>query len=368
MRRAERALLAGMALLAMVVLPARGAELRGSGRLQSALVHDDNVLEATDTGRRRADSSVRLLGDGRFTVGELPFGARAEVSLRGLSESFRDNPAEDRRQGEAGFAWDVASVTGRRHLALEAGYGLRAYPDSSSRGHHRAWGRVTGVVPVGPRGSLVGRFDIWQLDFRRTARIDQAGGGFDLSYEHPVGRQLVLQGGLELSGVRHGLKSLRLDRGLEPPALVLGADRRDQRRFLHAGFRRTGRLVLQAQAGFRMQASNSVDGAFRRPQATWLISWPLGWRVIGQFYGSIEHTDYTERVLRDFFVPRTGEIEAGEDDNTMAIRLARSLGHGWDLDARVGWYRNEALLVGVYYRKRVISLGLSRGFGSSSGS
>jgi hypothetical protein len=368
MRRVETALVAGAMLLAAVGFPARAAELRGSGRLQSALVGDDNVLEATAADGRYGDASLRLLGDGRLAWDGLLFGSRAEVSLRGLSESFRDHPAEDRRQGEAALAWDVASATARHRLALEAGYGLRAYPDSSSRGHHRSWGRVTGAVPVGPRGSLVGRLDMWQLDFRSTPRVDQTGAGFDLSYEHPLGRRLVLQGGLELSGLHYGFKSLRIDRGLDPPAPALGADRRDQRRFLHLGFRRSGRLVLQAQVGYRMQASNSIDGAFHRPEATWLVSWPLRWRVIGQFYGSIEHTKYTDRALRDFLVPRTGEIEAGEDDNTIAFRLARPLGRDWDLDARVGWYRNEALLVGVYYRKRVISLGFSRSFGSSSGS
>jgi hypothetical protein len=370
MRRAEWAFATGLTLLAAVVIPAQAGEFRGSGRLQSALVHDDNVFEAMDAGGRRADSSLRFLGDGRLAVGALPLGSRADLSLRVLSESFRDNPAEDRRQGEAGLAWDIASATARRRFALEAGYGLRAYPDSTSRGHHRAWGRVTGVVPVGPRGSLVGRFDVWQLDFRtasRVDRVDQAGGGFDLSYEHPVGRHLVLQGGLELSGVHHGVKSLRFVPRQKPPVLDpdLGPDRRDQGRFLHAGIRRTGRLVLQVQAGIRTQASNSIDGVFHRPEATWLISWPLGWSVIGQCYGSLKHTEYT--ALRGEQVTRIGEIEAGEDDNTIAVRLARPLGHGWDLDARAGWYRNEALFVGVYYGKRVISLGLSRNFGSSSG-
>lgn len=367
MRRADWALVAGMTLLAAFVIPVRAAEFRAGGRLQSALVHDDNVFEAMDAAGRHADSSLRLLGDGRFAVGALPLGSRAEISLRVLSESFRDKPSEDRRHGEAGLAWDLASATARHRLALEAGYGQRTYPDSTIRGHHRAWGRATGVIPVGPRGSLVGRFDVWQLDFRSTARVDQAGGGFDLSLEHPAGRHVVLQGGLELNVVHHGAPSVRFVPRQKPPELDTGLcpDRRDQGGGFHAGFRRVGRLVLQAQAGFRMQSSNSVDGTFHRPEVTWLVSWPWGWRVHGQVYGSLKHTDYT--ALRGMDVTRTGEIDAGEDDNTIAVRLARPLGHGWDMDARVGWYRNEAAFVGDYYLKRVISVGLSRSFGSPSG-
>jgi hypothetical protein len=367
--------------LLLLLLPGRAVagDLHGGGRLQSSLVRDSNVFEAIEAAGRRSAGSIRLLGAVELRASELPLSSRAEVSLRGLTESLQDYPKEDRRQGEASVSWDLASATGRHRLALEAGYGRRAYPnspsrsglssrpDSSSGGHHRTWGRFVGAAPVGPRGSLVGRLDLWQLDFGRTARVDRTGGGFDLSYEHPWGPRLVLRGGLELGTVRHGFPSLRLDRGSDPPTISLGADRLDHDRFLHVGFRRTGRLVLQVQAGLRSQASNSLDGAFRRPEVTWLVSRPLGWRVIGQFYGNLEHTTYTARALRDFYIDRTGEVEAGEDDNTVVLRLTRPVTHGWDLDAQLGWYRNESTLVGVYYRKQVASLGISRSFGSSSG-
>jgi hypothetical protein len=352
--------------LLLVFLPggAIAGDLQGGGRVQSFYAHDDNVFEATDAARRQTAGSLRLLGEVRLAAVELPLDSRAEFSLRGLAESFQDYPSEDRRQGEVGLSWDLASPAARHRLNLEAGYGLRAYPDSSSRGHHRAWGRVIGVVPVGPRGSLIGRLDAWQLDFRRLPGTDQTGADFDLSCEHPWGRRLVLRGGIELGTVRHRSMSLRI-LGVLPDTSVYGADRRDHYRFVHVGCRMTGRLVVQVQAGIRMQASNSLDGVLHRPEVTWLVSRPLGCRVIGQFYGNLEHTAYT--ALRYRPVTRTGEIEVGDDDNTVVLRLTRPIGHGWDLDARLGWYRNEALLVGVYYRKQVASLGISRSFGSSSG-
>jgi hypothetical protein len=367
MRRAERDRIAVvLLLLAVLVSPAPAAEVAGSGRVQTAAVHDDNVLEAMDPGGRRSDDCLRILGDGRLDIGALPLGSRAEMSLRVLSEWFRDYPAEDRRQAEASLAWVAASAATRRSLALEGGYGLRAYPDSTIRGHHRVWGRATGAVPMGPRGSLIGRFDLWQLDFRSTARVDQLGGAFDLSMEHPVARRLTLQGGLELSAVHHGVGALRFLPSQDPPELDPnpGPDRRDQGSFLHVGFRRAGRVILRAQVGYRTQTSNSIDGALRRPEATWLVSSPLGWRVTGQFYGNLKHTRYT--ALRGMQVTRTGEIDAGDDDNTIAVRLARPLGGGWDVDVRGGVYRNEAAFVGAQYRKRVVSMSVSRSFGVPS--
>ena len=353
--------------LFFTLLPGRATavDLQVGGRVQSSYAHDNNVFEVTDPARRQTTGSLRLLGEVRLAALELPLDSRAELSLRGLAESFPECPAEDRRQGEAGLSWDLASAAARHRLTLDAGYGLRAYPDSSSRGHHRAWGRASGVAPVGPRGSLVGRLNAWQLDFRRLPGTDQAGGNFDLSYEHPWGRRLVLRGGIELGMVRHRSVSLLVP-GVYPDTSVYGAERRDHYRFLHVGCRKTGRLVVQIQAGIRMQASNSLDGVFHRPEVTWLVSRPLGWRIIWQFYGSLEHTTYTVPALRHQPITRTGEIEAGDDDNSIVLRLARPLSRRWDLDARIGWYRNEALLLGVYYRKQVTSLGISRSFGASS--
>lgn len=366
---ARAGVVARLPALLLVFLPAGAiaGDLQGGGRVQSFYAHDNNVFEATDAARRQGVGSLRLLGEVRLAAAKLPLDSRAELSLRGLAESFQDYPAEDRRQGEVGLSWDLASAAARHRLTAEAGYGLRAYPDSSSRGHQRAWGRVIGVVPAGPRGSLIGRLDAWQLDFRRLPGTDQTGGDFDLSCEHPWGRRLVLRGGIELGTVRHRSMSLRI-LGVLPDTSVYGADRRDHYRFLHVGCRMTGRLVVQVQAGIRTQASNSLDGVFRRPEVTWLVSRSLGWRVIGQFYGNLERTSHTTPALRHQSVTRTGEIEAGDDDNTIVLRLTRPVGHGWDLDARLGWYRNEALLVGVYYRKQVASFGISRSFGSSSGS
>jgi hypothetical protein len=362
----------GVAWLACGQSSASATEFRGGGRLQSSFVHDGNIVEATVDSNRTADSFLRILGEVRLRAGRLPLDSRAELMLRGFSESYLDHPAVDRRQGEVDLPWCIASDVTRRRFEIEAGRGARAYPDSSGRGHHRNWGRAPGAVPAGPHGSLVARFETWQLDFLGTPQIDRAGTGFDLAYEHRLSPRNTLRTGLELGSVRCGWLSQSLvvhGDGQDPPVTSVEgrSHRRDQYRFLHAGWRRIGRLVLQLQVGYRVQASNSFDGAFRRPEATWLVSRPLAGRVIGQFYGNLEHTTYDERRIGGVVAVFPGKINAGEDDNTVALRLARPIGKGWDLDARVGWYRNESVDIGVYYRKRVVSIGVTRNFGEASG-
>jgi hypothetical protein len=332
--------------------------------VQSSLVRDDNVREATEDSLARADESLRLLGELRLDAGALPLDLSGAVSVRLLSESFRDLPSEDRRQLESTLSLGLAPASGRGRASLEAGYGMRAYPDSTSRGHRRGWGRITASAPVGPRGSLVGRLDAWRLDFRSTGRVDRTGGGVDLSYEHPAGAGIVLSGGLELGAVHHGIGRFRRGSGEDPPVLDLATDRRDQVRFFHLGARRVGRLVVRAEVGYRSQASNSIDAALHRRELTWLVSYSPGWGVTGQFFGNLEKTTYTEAALRDFDITRTGD-DLGENQNTVALRLARELVRNWDLEVRTGWYRNEGLLVKGYYRKQVTSVGLSWNFGSS---
>ncbi len=357
-------------LIALLVASPAGAaserSLRGEGRLQTSFARDSNVLESTDSDGSSAANALRFLGEARLSAKEMPFGSRAEFSLRGLEERVEDHRRENRRQGEIGLSWVLSAAVSRRRLALDGGYGLRAYPDSSDRGHHRAWGRAAGAVPVGPRGVLTGTVDLFQLDFRRTERTDRVGGGFDLSYEHPWGRRSAVRGGVEVGTVRHGSPALR-KLGAGGDGSVYGGDRSDDYRFFHLGYRRTGRLVLQVQAGVRTQVSNSLDGEFDRPEVSWLVSRPLVERVIGQFYGNLVSVSYRSDDLERYLVTRVGEIEAGEDDNAIVLRLARSFGRDWDLDAHLGWYRNEGQEVGVYYRKTVISFGISRRFGSPSG-
>lgn len=339
-------------------------------RLQSAVGHDNNVFEQLESENRIGDSFVRLQADGRLAWRRAAGRWRGELLGRALMESYAAEPAEDRRQGECSAALGVSDRRGARRLLLEGGISGRDYRSAPSRNHWRGWGRILSGISIGPRGTLVGRFDLWSLDFRRTGRRDRTGGAFDLSYEHPAGRELVLAGGLELGTTRHGVASIQLERGEipgEPSRLLEGPDRLDQVRRVHLGVRRLGRLLLRAQYGYRSQSSNSIDGEYRRHEISWLLSAALPAGLHGQFYGNRGHTRFTHPALDDYFIPRVGEIEAGEDDNTVAVRISRGILGAWSADLRAAWHRNESLLVGDYYDKVVATAGISWESGNPSG-
>ncbi len=347
---------------------ARAAEIETGLRVREGGGYDSNLFELVDAKDREGDLFLRRQADAELTVrGLLPAG-RLSGAVRGLVEQYGRFPAEDRRQGEVTLAWSAAQPRLRRRVSIDGGLRGRDYPDSALRTHWQAWGRLTGAVPVGPVGSLVGRCHLWTLDFRRTARRDRSGASFDLAYEHPVGRRWIATGGLELGTSNHGYPSLRLEADGESPnrALVYGRDREDRARFLHLGLRRAGRLLAQAQYGYRTQRSNSVDGRYDRHEVSWLLARPLWGGVTGQFLGHVGWTRYTDPSLEEFDITRVGEVEAGEEDNTIALRLSRRLLPSLSADLRVAWYRNESAVVGEYYDKAVPSAGITWGWGSGS--
>jgi hypothetical protein len=78
-----------------------------------------------------------------------------------------------------------------------------------------------------------------------------------------------------------------------------------------------------------------------------------------QLRGRVETTSYRDSGLADVYILRAGENqEAGEDNNSLQLRLRRPIGTGWSIEGRVSWFRNESLLVGSFYRKTVGSLGV----------
>jgi len=342
----------------------------GELRLQSTGGYDTNVREALADSNRVGYAFLRLQAEGRVLFGGLPQRGRAEFTARALGERYDERPDEDRHQGEVAGALYFADARGARRIGVETGLRARDYRAEASRNYWRGWARVTGGLPAGPRGSLIGRFDFWTLDFRRTWQRDRSGVSIELAYEHPLVARTVISGGLELGSIRHGAQTIQADLSSVsvPPQFLVGPNRReDDLRVAHIGVRRLGRVLLRLQYAFRSQGSNSIDGEYRRHELAWLVSAGLPWSLHGQCFGNWGHTEFTNSSLDDFTVPRVGEIEAGEDDNTLAVRLSRPVLPGWTADLRLSWYRNESVAVGEYYDKTVATAGLSWELGDPSG-
>jgi hypothetical protein len=185
-----------------------------------------------------------------------------------------------------------------------------------------------------------------------------------------MAERVVLSGGLEFGSVYHGFRSLQIDpeaEGAGVGGVVLGPDREDHSRFVHLDVRRVGRVLVRLQYGYRVQGSNSIDGETRRGEMSWLFSGRLPYRITGQCYGNWGRKRYTNSDLENVLVVRVDNIEASEDDNTIALRALRPLTRHLTLDLRAGWYRNESYFIGEYYNKTVASAGLAWEMDSSSG-
>jgi hypothetical protein len=360
----------GVTLCLLSLAIPRSVRAAAGFRVLSGVGYDSNVLEGLERKNRLDDAFLRLQAEARLSTRALPGSARAELLGRGLLESFDRFPREDRRQGEVVGSIGLSDPRGVRTIALEAGLRGRDYPDSALRNHWRAWGGLTTSVPVGPRGVLTGRLSIWSLDFHSTRRRDRSGGSLDLSYVHPMVERVVLSGGLELGSVYHGFKSLQFDPEAENTGVagtLYGPDREDHTRFVHLDIRRVGRVLMRLQYGYRVQSSNSIDGETRRGEVSWLFSSKLPYGVTGQCYGNWGRKRYTNPHLSQILVVRLDNIEASEDDNTIALRALRTLTGDLRADLRAGWYRNESYLISQYYNKTVFSAGLSWETGAGSG-
>lgn len=252
---------------------------------------------------------------------------------------------------------------------LDLGYAARQYPDSTSRDHRRSWGLAEAGLPLGPSGKLMARAELWSLDFLQTGRRDQLGTDLDLTIVQPLHPLLTVQAGLEFGSVHHGLPSIQVARqdSDSPWEPVWGPDRRDQFHRFHVGFWWRRFALAHLEYGFRSQGSNSIDAEISRHDLTWLLARPLPLGLGAQFYGNLEHTRYRDSRLSTILVLRSGDPDAGDDDNIVAVRLSRPVSRSWSVEARQAWYRNQSLLVQTYYRKQILSFGLTWETGTPSG-
>ncbi len=334
---------------------------------------DTNVLESLDPDAAIEETFARLMTQFRLGRRGLPGGLLMDLGGRLLAERYRGMRSEARYQEEVSIGVLAPGPARSGMSRLEAGWSGRQYPDSTIRGFARWWVRPQTQMRLGPTGTLRVRTEVWGLDFRRTDPRDQVGLSVDLTYEHPLRRWLLLDAGLELGGVRHGLPSIQVTDGRqdtteEPhPLQVEGPDRRDDYRFGHLGVRWMRWVLFRVQFGFRSQVSNSIDAGFSRSEIRWLVARGLPLDLQFQCFGNLETTRYSDRKLDLLDVVLPGEVEANDDDNTLAIRLSRRIGRGLSADVRYSWFRNESLFLRDYYRKRVLTFGLNWEAGEVSG-
>ena len=357
-------------LLLLSALPAREGLVAAAGwemgaRLQSAGGRDSNPAEAT--AAHDGDSFFRAqveLGAAReFTT---PFARRVELTLRGFDERYMERAEEHRAQFELRLRLDQSigrrGGTGRWELTTRS----RVYPDSTRRDFSRDRVRWDGRFPLGPKGTLRPSFTYDQVDLHVSDQDDRKGIEVGLGYDWRLTPSWVTFGGLDLGGVRYDRASIQELPPEEAP--VLGPKQSDERRRARVGVRHVGRTVAQIEYGYLSQSSNSLGTSFGRHELHWIVSRALLFGVRGQFFGNIESTHYRDDELDDFEIFLLGEeLEARDDNNLVAVQLARSVGDRVGVHVRHTWFRNETFLVGTFYQKTVWSAGLTWQLGRLSG-
>lgn len=333
-------------------------------RTAGALGWDSNVLETMNASARTSDTFVRMLADAetrRFGHGRFA----ATGKLRGLTERYFDHPSESRFQGEAGA--DLSMLVGRRgNLRASLFAQGRSYPDTVARNYTRQWANVGWSGPL-RRGSFA-LTGTWRgIDYRRTPRHDRSSRSLRMEYVRAIRRGPELRVGAMFEWANYGRPSVKLPYGEPGQGPYLGSDQRDRGRALLIGVRYQRGWLWDLGLGWESVRSNSIGYSVgRRSLELGATGWIPG-QILVQVKGRTEGTSYHDRGLDEVYIPRTGEdLESGQDNNSLQIFVERGLAGRLVAEGRCGWYRNESLLVGFYYEKAIVSLGVSWRFGAAS--
>ncbi len=353
-------------LLLGAVVPAPASDWTAGWRVQTVGGWDSNPLEALDEVDGDGFFRVQLEGDAlRRSESWI---RSLHLSLRGFDERYLDHPREERLQGEGRVRLD--HVLGRRGGSgrIELSTRARSYPDSTRRDFGRDRIRWDGHIKLGPQGLFRPSIEWKQLRLRGSDEDDRTEFEVGLGYEWTARPGWALFGGLDLGGKRYQRASVQAERVEGELELSFGKDQRDDLRRVRLGTRALWRGGLyQLQYGYLSQNSNSVGASYGRHELRWLASRGLFFGISTQFYGSLQSTRYDDD-LDEIFVLRPGEVTEAEDDNNLvALQVSRKLAAKLRVHVRHSWYRNESLLVGTFYDKRVFSAGLSWEDGAVSG-
>jgi hypothetical protein len=310
---------------------------------------------------RQADQFLRLFAEGEtgaWRSGPL----QALGRIRALTERYHEAPSESRYQAEGG-----GEITGRvaRASTIWASARLegRAYPDSTERNYGRGQVSLGTSVPLrGGRLSL--GTTLGGIDYRRTGSFDRRHEILSAEVGTGAGRRVELRLLTHLEWSRYARSAIKR---IGPDQFDLSGRQRDHAREIEIGASFHGAWLIEGGLSWQSVRSNSFGYSVGRKRVGAAISGWLPGEVLFQVRGQLEAVSYHDPGLDRVFIIRTGEDqEAGEDNNFGILRLRRAVYERIALDARYSFYRNESLLVGKFYRKSVVSLGLEwRPFGPS---
>ncbi len=314
---------------------------------------DDNVREAMDPRAKLEDHFLRFMLDGSPGAGR--WGAsRGALRVRGLAERYDRYATESRLQGEVtGEA--LRSLGGGATIWINGWVEGRVYPDSTSRNFRRSSLSIGASAPF-HRGRVGIGLSDRTIDYRRNPGIDRRGDAFFVDYRRAITARLETHFMMEFEWARWDRRAIKQ---VAPDLFAPGGRQEDRGREARLTLRYLRGWLLETTFGWESVRSNSFGYSVGRRRIEAAVSAWLPGSVLAQLRGRLEEADYHDRELDRVFVIRTGEdVEAGEDSNSLTLRLRRQLIPRVLLEGRASLFRNESLLVGSRYDKRTASLGL----------
>lgn len=342
-------------LIALILILASATTLRAAPSLRGALSWgwDDNVREAMDPREKGSDRFLRILVDA--SPGRAGFrGFQTASRLRGMVERYDRYATESRLQGE---------LTGEVVRAIGAGGSLwasawiegRAYPDSLPREYRRSSTSIGAAAPF-HRGRVGLGLSDRTIDYRRNPGLDRRGDAFAVDYRRGFSNGLDAHLWVEFEWSRWNRSAIKQ---IAPDIFETAGRQKDRSREMRFTLRYLKGALFETTFGWESVRSNSFGYSVSRRRIEGAVTGILPGSVTAQIAGRLEGASYHDRDLDRVFVIRSGEdVEAGEDSNSLTLRIRRQLIPRVLLEGRASVFRNESLLVGSRYDKRVASIGL----------
>ena len=148
-------------------------------------------------------------------------------------------------------------------------------------------------------------------------------------------------------------------RRVGPDLFETSGHQRDRGRHFEFGLRYLHGWLFEAIAGVESIRSNSFGYSIRRTSLGGGVTGWLPGSVLLQARGRVESVSYRDSGLDRVYIVRAGEdLDSAQDNNSVSVRLERSLLPRVAVEVRSSWFRNESLLVGYHYRKALATIGL----------
>lgn len=121
-----------------------------------------------------------------------------------------------------------------------------------------------------------------------------------------------------------------------------------------AGWALRGPVIAGVTYSFTDDRSDAYGESFLRHRLQLLAGFSLPWELTLVASAALQFTSYPDGL---YLSPQILLLEDDDDLDSVTVKLSRDLGKGFDVEARVGYYRNDLFQNGLAYERAVAYVG-----------